>query len=337
MANDIIAAEPLIDPENIGRGFSVTVPFRSSLLSGRHYGETQSRGRGPGFDVDGLNAYEIGDDLRFVDWRATARNTERRPQTRQHYADITPALWSVTDMIGRRHETNADNFSERDLAFSAVMTLSQIADTQGLPTAMVATNGADLFIDKNPVRGKKHILAVGKGLGRMESPRPPQQPKHRFFGRNPAPAQETDSITLNTALQRVGQKATRSVVAVVSDFRYCDDPENPGNGWAQPLRQLASKGNDILAVELKSSWDEALPEKVGRFFIDGESAVLDPRKEEAIRERYKQNAIEQQAAIDRALASVKAAHIVLSTENPQWRTSLVGQLQSEGRRLQRKS
>ncbi len=328
MANETIAIEPLVDPENIGGSLDAIIPIQANLLSGWHYGDTDSRRRGSGFEIDGINDYEPGDDPRLIDWRATARHPEHWPQIRQHYAEITPSLWLVTDIADKRYTANGGHFSEQQLAVSAILTLMRQAEAQGMPVALAATNGTELFMEKEPVRSKQHLLGAGNKLTELTAQQPSEPIRRRWLAGRARHEAPQDGVTLDTVLEQVSKRAVQSVVAIVSDFRYCDEPENTTNGWAQPLWELAKHGNDIIAVELKNPQDDALPEKADNFWLDAGAVALKGREGEAIRARYAELAIEQQEAIDSTLSGVKAAHIVLSTTEPEWRTSLYEQLQA---------
>jgi uncharacterized protein (DUF58 family) len=61
------------------RGYRLTFPLRPrGLVGGRPFGTMRSRRRGPGWDVAGSRPYRPGDDVRRLDWRASARLSSAR-------------------------------------------------------------------------------------------------------------------------------------------------------------------------------------------------------------------------------------------------------------------
>jgi uncharacterized protein (DUF58 family) len=91
-----IAFDDLVRLQHRARGFS----FRArqpahSLLAGRR----ASRVRGRGLDLEEIRAYAVGDDVRAIDWRATARTGQ--PHTRVYGEERDrPALFVVDQRIG---------------------------------------------------------------------------------------------------------------------------------------------------------------------------------------------------------------------------------------------
>ena len=59
-------------------------------------GERPGRGRAPGLDFDGISPYIHGDDVRWIDWRATARSAE--VQVRRFAAQSHRARMIVLDL-----------------------------------------------------------------------------------------------------------------------------------------------------------------------------------------------------------------------------------------------
>lgn len=337
MAQKLLVPEALVDLSNLGDSLDAVFPIQYDYLSGWNAGEIASKRRGSGFEIDGVRDYLLGDDPRYIDWFATARNPEGLPRVREHEADITPALWVVSDVAHERYQTGNAYYSEFSLAVSAILTLMRVAEDQSIPIAMVASSDHDLFIQEEPLFGAESLLAMGRSLGELVPEKvPPQIEKRNFFDRfrhksNPN-AETLPTQTLRDSLLHVSSLATQSVVAVVSDFRDSTDPANGDKGWAEPLIGLAEAGHDIIALEIQNPWDDELPASGETYKIDGISLPLYGERGDAIRARYVENAAEQQAAIDRNLEDASATHIKLSVADPFWRTSLYEQLMAANQR-----
>ncbi len=327
--SNLLAPEPLIDLSNLADGLDGVLPIQYDYLSSWKAGEVGSNRLGSGFAINGVHDYRLGDDIRLIDWHATARHPEQTLQVREQYADITPSLWVATDISKERYNTGAGYYSEFGLAASGILTIMRAAEAQGIPIAIAANGDHDLFVQTEPVIGAENLLAMGPRITSLVEAKMPQtRDKRRLFSRRKnrmQPKVETD-LTLRDTLSHVSRLATQSVVAVVSDFRYCVDPANETNGWAQSVMELANEGNDVIALEVKNPWDDKLPESVERFRLNGASVSLHGKTGDAIRERYIELAAKQQEAIDRNLQDANVTHIKLSTANPFWRTSLYEQL-----------
>ena len=58
----------------------------SHRIDGFRFGDLMSRRRGVGLELDSIGPYQWGDDIRHIDWFATARTD--RPQVRQFRRDV---------------------------------------------------------------------------------------------------------------------------------------------------------------------------------------------------------------------------------------------------------
>lgn len=70
-------------------------------VEGRVSGTMRSRARGPGFDLAGSRPYRTGDDVRRIDWRASARLSSVRDDdefvVREHLTEESTRVVVVTD------------------------------------------------------------------------------------------------------------------------------------------------------------------------------------------------------------------------------------------------
>ncbi len=305
--------QPVFDPLAPGRSIdsiNALIPKRAHTLAGIQIGETVSKRVGHGIEIDGIRPYQPGDESRSVDWRATGRQTDGTLMVRQHYDEITPTLWLVTDMFQARHEANAGHFSERNLAASAVMSLLALADRQGMPTAIVAVHEQGI-LHQNPGRGRQHVRRAGSvvaGLMLEKSAQPlPERP-------------------LSEGLKAVSKTADENIVIVASDFRSGVDALEPSVDWKRALQQLANQGNDITAVEFTNPWDDKLPEESNRFTHGTTGKFIGGKKEQKYRDTYTELAKRQQELIDSAISASGASHLKLSTDEGRWFSSLRDQL-----------
>jgi uncharacterized protein (DUF58 family) len=95
---------------------------------------------------------------------------------------------------------------------------------------------------------------------------------------------------------------------VVSDFRGRRD-------WRRKLLELASR-HDVIAVEIRDPREQELSDVGVLWLVDpetGKQLRVDTRSRR-LRERFAVAASAERVEVSRALASVGARHVVLSTE-----------------------
>jgi uncharacterized protein (DUF58 family) len=143
---------------------------------------------------------------------------------------------------------------------------------------------------------------------------PPRQGRLGLLGLLAALRREPDdealgSTSLGEAVVRANALARqRSLVVVVSDFRGKRD-------WRRRLLELASR-HDVLAVEIRDPREQELTDVGVLWLVDpetGKQLRVDTRSRR-LRERFAVAAASERDAVSRALASVGARHVVLTTE-----------------------
>lgn len=318
--------QPVFDPNNFGASIDMVrgvIQPQAPLLYGLMSGETGSRLKGDGYDINGVREYQIGDDLRHVDWSITARQVDKKLQIRERYREITPSVWVVTDMLQSRHAHNPGHFSEQNLALSAITSVLRIADLQGMPTAVIASNDSSLTAvnQREPKQGRAHLRSTMKqlvaALPATEAGSLPERSAQR---------REIDQTRprLDQLLHYASKRCTESIVVVVSDFRDTAYPDDAEHGWSDAYRQLARRGNDLIAIETTNPYDFGLPETAGRVAGAGQTYTMNDTNRRLIAAAT----VRQQAEIDAVLAANKAQHITLTTTDPQWSKSFKQQLRA---------
>ncbi len=305
-----IQADPVFDPTRVGASVDVIqgrLPLRAPWLRGNVVGEMASKLRGQGYDVDGVRPYILGDDPRHIDHYVTARQPDQWPQLRERYADITPNMYIVTDVLQSRYGFNPGYYSEQNLALASVMAFMRIAQVADMPVAMIGSNDKAIFGQRTPAQGKMNILKSGKFLANHLL-----APNEHGQSAEVAPA-------LSSLLRYAGKRCVEDVVIVVSDFRDSADPSDPDTGWKQAFDTLAHQGNNLIALELTNPWDYALPNRVDRLETkNGVSWIGSGKLGRQRRADYAEAASLQQASIDATLAAAGAVHIKLATDQPRW-------------------
>ena len=121
---------------------------QASRLVGAHL----KRRRGEGTDFHQMRDYRVGDSLRQVDWKATARM--RRLISREYQDERNQQLIVVMD-TGRRMMARDGLFSHFDRVLDAALVVSYVALRQGDGVGLLATGGEQRFVA--PQRGMAAI------------------------------------------------------------------------------------------------------------------------------------------------------------------------------------
>lgn len=123
-------------------------------------GEYQSVFKGRGMDFAEVREYQMGDDIRTIDWNVTARTG--RPHIKQYVEERELTLMLLVDVsssgdFGTVRQMKGEIATEicALLAFSAIKNNDRVG-------AIIFTDTIEKFIP--PKKGKKHVLAVIREL-----------------------------------------------------------------------------------------------------------------------------------------------------------------------------
>ena len=237
-----------------------------NMMNNLFAGEYHSVFKGRGMEFAEAREYQLGDDVRYIDWNVTARVgspfikvfDEEREMTVMLLVDV-----SASGAFGSQQQMKGEVGVEVSalLAFSAI----QNNDRVGL---LIFTDEVEVFVP--PKKGRKHVLRVIRELLYFQ----PQGRRTSIAG----------------ALEYLGRVLhRRSVVFVVSDFQ--------DKGYETALRHL-SRRHDLIAVSLSDPREWRLPD-VGFINLQdaetGEQVLVDSGHR-GVREFY---AAEQEAAVER--------------------------------------
>jgi uncharacterized protein (DUF58 family) len=285
---DRTAARPGPGPiaDRLVRQLELTLDRR---VGGQMSGDHRGRGHGAGLELDRLRPYEPGDDVRKIDWNATARTLV--PQVREDVPDRQLTAWLLLDSSPSMHFGTADR-RKADVAEGAALVVGRFAARRGNRLGVV-TFGSGREVVSPPAGGSRGML----GLLRAIATEPPEE-----GGGQTSPAR---------ALALVGAiRSTPGVVVVVSDFRGPRD-------WVPALTEVSGR-HAVIALEVTDPREDALVDV-------GELTLIDPETGRMLRvdtgDRRLRSAFDDAAAADRAeLSSVFRClgirHLRLSTDGP---------------------
>ena len=260
--------------------------FTNRLVNTVFAGEYESVFKGQGITFDEVREYQVGDEIRTIDWNVTARMGQA--YIKKYVEERELVMMLVVDMsastsFGSIAETKAEIAAEIAalLAFSAIKNNDKV----GL---ICFTDTVEHFVA--PRKGKRHVLRVVRDILYF-------QPKQ-------------SGTNIETALTFVDKVLKpHSVVFLISDFKDI--------GYEKQLR-LSSKRHSLIAITLQDRREMELPD-VGLIELEdaesGETMIVDTRSEEA-RQLYTE--LNQRADAERrqVFRASQVDSILIRTDEP---------------------
>ena len=249
-----------------------TIEIHTARLANENLSGTYTSSfKGQGLAFREVRPYQMGDDVRSIDWNVSARMNdafvkvfvEEREMTVMLVVDLSPSERFGTQ---RAPKTRVASEVAALLAFSAIRNNDRV----GL---ILSTNQIERIVP--PKKGEKHVMRVVREILGFEpksahvAPRAPDAP--------PLLGAQTD---LKTALEAlVGVARRRSIAFVVSDFF--------AQGYERALA-VAARKHDVIPIVLVDPRDMELPDVGLATFEDLESgeAVLVDTSDPRVRASY---------------------------------------------------
>ncbi len=252
-------------------------------------GEYHSAFKGRGIEFAEVRPYQIGDDVRTIDWNVSARTGE--PYVKLFEEEREQTLVLVVDVSGS--EDFGSERPKRDLAAEvcAVLGFSALRNSDKVGLVMV-TDQVERFVP--PKKGKRHVLRLLRDLF-----------AHVPRGRG------TD---LTAALDHVLRiQSRRAIVVLVSDFLV---PADRQPGLAKALRVAAQK-HDVVAIRLVDPREETLPAVGLLRVVDSETgrAALVDTSSAAVRASFARRAADRSATVEATLKASRVDHVTLRTDD----------------------
>jgi uncharacterized protein (DUF58 family) len=250
--------QSLIALEYKARGFSF-LPAQPvhSLLAGRR----GSRMRGRGLNFEELRNYVLGDDIRVIDWRVTART--RKPYVRVYTEERDRATLLVVDQ-------RVNMFFGSRVSMKSVVAAEAAALAAWRVFQQGDRVGALVFNDKSTeevraYRSRSTVLRILELLVRQN------KLLHADYDAQPAP------YRLNEVLQDASRLARRDhLIIIASDFDGADDN-------TRDILLNLTQHNDVVAVLTYDPLAVKLPPAGQLVVSDGELQVELPFGDEKVR------------------------------------------------------
>lgn len=222
--------------------------YTRRLLNGSLVGDSRSALKGPGFEFDQIREYAFGDDIRFIDWNASARTD--KILVKQYIEERSRTIFLVVD-VSRSREFGSTQQNKQLLLAEIASILAFVAqhgkDRVGL---ILFSDGVELYVP--PASSINHVRAIVE---------------HLFTYK----AKQAKTNVTSVLEYLLALKKSDAIVFLLSDFIF-DDLD-------VYLGQVAKK-YDLIAVRCLDTYEKSFP-AVGFLTVQdletGECVELDMR------------------------------------------------------------
>jgi uncharacterized protein (DUF58 family) len=283
------------------------IEFRTRRLVNDSYaGDYHSIFKGRGMEFDEVRPYQIGDEIRTIDWNVTARTGE--PHVKRYVEERELTVMLVVDASGSENFGSVNRF-KRELAAELTAVLSFAATTNNDRVGLlIFTDQIELYVP--PRKGRRHVLRLIRELLAFE----PQSRK-------------TD---IKMALDKINHLLKRrSIVFLISDFLA------ESESYRKAL-STTNKRHDVIAVNLRDPLESSIA-NVGLL------ALEDPETDEILwvdtgdqawQEAYHQRIQQLDASKAQVFNQAKVDRINIST-NEDYSIPLTNFFRERARRIRR--
>jgi len=274
-----------VPPEILKKVKALEIQTRR-LVDSRFSGKYQSLFKGQGISFSELRNYQIGDEIRFIDWHATAKTGHPLVKSFEEERELTVTL--MVD-ISASESFGSGTISKTELAaeIAAVLGFSAIQnqDRVGL---LLFSESAECYVP--PKKGKKHMARLLRDIFHFE-------PSHK-------------GTNISEALKYLSKVTKRrSIIFLLSDFL--------DYGYEDTLRTMA-KQHEIVPIVLVDPKENQLP-KSGLIRLEdaetGEQLVLNSYSFD-IRQRFRNIILARRMEQKRLFKSCGITPILIDTSKP---------------------
>ncbi len=200
-----------------------------SVLSGRH----GSMFRGRGLNFEELKHYQVGDDIRNLDWKVTMRTG--KPHVRAYSEEKDHNVVICVDQSVSMFFSSVDTMKSVVAAeLSALVAWRANKDNDRVSFILFNDNDVQWL---KPTRSQKVLLNYLKVLSDLN---------------NQLSVKQSASPTFSTMVQRLTQvKMRNSVIVIISDFAGCSEQDVTNLKYLQ-------RNNDVLSVLVSDQMEQNL-------------------------------------------------------------------------------
>lgn len=264
----------------------------SRLVTDVFAGQYHSAFKGQGIEFEEVREYQIGDDIRTIDWNVTARTGRAHVKKFTEEREMTVMI--LVDASASSHFASVNKLKSQLAAEIAALLAFSAIRNQDKAGLIIFTDRIEKFIP--PRKGISHVLRLIREV--------------LYF--NPQ-GKKTDIVQAIEFLNKVTIR--KSVAFVISDF-LVDELFKDENRPLRRVLSIANKRHDLIAVCLNDPREEKLP-AAGIFCLEdaesGEQMFVDA-SDRRIQQEYQQKNRERLQKRANLFNSVRMDYINLSTE-----------------------
>jgi uncharacterized protein (DUF58 family) len=291
----VSAAAPLLDVAELERLQQIALHYRGRGRRMRQApgpGRHQALARGQGMELYDVRPYQPGDDIRHLDWRATARSG--RPVSKIFVEEHTRRLFLLVDrrpgmMFGTRRELKAAT-AARIAALLAFTALAERDTVAGLVLDTATRHYA-------PARTPAGVLPLLRHAA--AAPPPPHAVDHVF----PSPRAAMHAPSLRTL-------AAGALIYLIGDFADVADGQATLADYLPPVADPRA-----VAIRVVDAAEQELPD-AGRLRLaapaGGRPVVVDT-SDPSLRQRYRARMVARAQALRAACARQRIPLHTVST------------------------
>lgn len=258
----------------------------SRLATNVFAGEYKSVFKGRGLEFQEVREYDVGDEIRLIDWNVTARMD--RPFIKNYTEERELTIMIMLDASRSSYFGSVNTLKKEMAAEVSAILAASAAKNNDRVGFIIFTDRIEKFIP--PRKGRHHILRIIR-----------EALYYKPVGRG------TD---IPSALQYLDKVTTRSTVTfLISDFY--------ASGIKKPL-SITGKRHDIVALRISDPRDYDLP-KMGIITLSdaesGKNYSLDTSKA-SVREKYALETRARLKELQELFNSIKIDTIELGTQKP---------------------
>lgn len=260
------------------------IEIKSKGLSNQIFsGEYHSAFKGRGMAFSEVREYQIGDEIRTIDWNVTARFNHPYVKVFEEEREMTVMLlvdFSGSKNFGTRKQLKQELITEicAVLAFSAINNNDKVG-------VIFFSDQIEKFIP--PKKGKSHILMIIRELINFE-------PQHK--GTNIQEALRYFTLAIKK----------RSTAFLISDFL--------SDGYEDELK-IANKKHDLIALQIFDEREMEIPNVGLVQLVDAESGEVNwfNSASKRNREYYKESAMHKHQRIKESMQKSGVDHVKIAT------------------------
>jgi len=257
----------------------------NEVFAGRYH--SAFKGRGMSFRE--VREYQIGDDVRDIDWNVTARNRAPYIKTYEEERELTMML--LVDVSGSRDFGTTGKFKRNIITEIAAVLAFSASENNDKVGCIFFSDRVEKFIP--PKKGRSHILMIIKELIEFE-------PQYK-------------GTSLSEPLRYLSNiMKKRSTTFILSDF---EDMRGNATAFDDALKIAAAK-HDIVGIRIDDPRERIMPNVGIVEFSDAETGkrVWVDTSSAKVRDIYRRRWEETSATIEKTLDHSRVDNTTVSTD-----------------------